>query len=437
MAVNLQGLFQQLDSPQTNIPANQQNLMQRSGVQDPMLQQFGKGLASLFNIETRSPMEVAQGQIQAIKDPSSYEGMVQLAQAVMKIDPIKGAQLLAKAEEMKKAQMAELETAGEQSLSTANQARRVQSLATSLEQRGEDSLASLVRRGDPDAYKKGIDILGKSNFSITPKGDVVDTRTGEIKGKQSTGIAPEQKAALEKTARTLYGEENLDSILANINAGNITKAEDFKDYVKPLAKPAENVNIPVTLEKQVIEKANKASTALTSINNIDNVLSTAAREGIFDSSGGLLAQAKKQTLNALGLRDTELKLRTAATKEVNTEIINSLPAGVASDRDIEIFSRGFPPEGATLEEIFEYLQAARRIHAATADTSLMYENHLNSQILRGQQPTSIGYSQKLINYNNSINKLRDLTSQAQTAEERQRLVNQFAEVFGFIPTEYR
>jgi hypothetical protein len=33
-----------------------------------------------------------------------YEGMVQLAQAVMNIDPIQGAQLLAKAEEMKKAQ---------------------------------------------------------------------------------------------------------------------------------------------------------------------------------------------------------------------------------------------------------------------------------------------------------------------------------------------
>jgi hypothetical protein len=52
MAVNLSGMLTSLNqqfapvqqAPQ--IPVEQQNLMQRSGVTDPLLQRFGQGLAS-------------------------------------------------------------------------------------------------------------------------------------------------------------------------------------------------------------------------------------------------------------------------------------------------------------------------------------------------------------------------------------------------------
>jgi hypothetical protein len=70
-------------------------------------QALASSLGGMFGVDMRSPAAIQQEQLKssvgAIKDPSSYEGMVQLAQAVMNIDPIQGAQLLAKAEEMKKA----------------------------------------------------------------------------------------------------------------------------------------------------------------------------------------------------------------------------------------------------------------------------------------------------------------------------------------------
>jgi hypothetical protein len=125
-------------------------------------QALASSLGGMFGVDMRSPAAIQQEQLKssvgAIKDPSSYEGMVQLAQAVMNIDPIQGAQLLAKAEEMRKAQMAQLDQGQEEITSRLNQTRREQSLAEAVQEKNPE-LARLIRQGDPDAYKKGVDLL--------------------------------------------------------------------------------------------------------------------------------------------------------------------------------------------------------------------------------------------------------------------------------------
>ena len=160
------------------IPADprQRDAMQAAGVTNPLLQQFGKSVGGLFGVETRSPAAIQQAEqkaqqeqlkssVGAIKDPSSYEGMVQLAQAVMNINPIQGAQLLAKAEEMKKAGMAqldqgqrEIETARQEQLRNENLRR---SMASKLNAEGYTTLSSLVVGGDQEAYAEGLKILSK------------------------------------------------------------------------------------------------------------------------------------------------------------------------------------------------------------------------------------------------------------------------------------
>lgn len=72
MAVNLSGMFANLaaaSQPQQRgtVPADprQQNVMQRFGVTDPLLQQFGQGLGGLLGTEMRSPAAIQQEQLQA------------------------------------------------------------------------------------------------------------------------------------------------------------------------------------------------------------------------------------------------------------------------------------------------------------------------------------------------------------------------------------
>jgi hypothetical protein len=153
-------------------------------------QALASSLGGMFGVDMRSPAAIQQEQLKssvgAIKDPSSYEGMVQLAQAVMNIDPIQGAQLLAKAEEMRKAQMAQLDQGQEEITSRLNKTRREQSLAQAVEENNPE-LARLIRQGDPDAYKRGVDLLSPTGkienkslrFDVTEK--VID---GELKKVQ-------------------------------------------------------------------------------------------------------------------------------------------------------------------------------------------------------------------------------------------------------------
>jgi len=424
------------------IPADprQRDAMQAAGVTNPLLQQFGRGLGGMLGTEMRSPAAIQKEQAtmqsqQARSILGQYTGatpeqQLELSRELLKIEGYEK-------------QAIELATQAQQKIKEREEQKNTvktnEDLATSVEKAGEAELANQIRAGRQEAIKQGIKLISEPTFSVTPKGDVVNRRTGEFAraSQETEGMTQTQKAALLKTANTLYEGENLESVIANIEAGNIKDASSFKNYIKPLPPVPEGVDIPVTVEKKAMEYADRGAKSLLSLNNIDTVLSTAASQGIFDSSGGIVADVKKATLNFLGLRDTELKLRTSATKEVNTEVINSLPPGVASDRDIEIFSRGFPPENATLEEVFEYLQAARKIHAATADNALMFDRHMQQQISRGQQPTSIGFSLKQINYNGAIQFLRDSTANAESQEEKQQLLNQFTQAFGFIPTEFR
>jgi len=424
------------------IPADprQRDAMQAAGVTNPLLQQFGRGLGGMLGTEMRSPMAIQQAQVSDRNQQArsilgeitaaTPEKQLELSQQLLRIEGFEKQAIELATQAQEKIRQRSQETAS---------IRSNEDLATSLESLGEKQLANQVRAGNDTAIKEGIKIISEPAYSVTPKGDVVNRRTGEFasRSEPTAGLTENQKSALLKTANTLYEGENLDSVIANIEGGNITNAGDFKNYVKTLPSAPKGVDISANVEKKAMDYADRGAKSLLSLNNIDGVLSTAATQGIFDSSGGVIANAKKATLNFLGLRDTELKLRTSATKEINTEIINSLPPGVASDRDIDIFSRGFPPENATLEEVFEYLQAARKIHAATADSSLMFDAHLQNQLSRGQSPTSIGFSQKQINYNSAINLLRNSVTAATSQEERQNLVMQFSQAFGFVPTEFR
>jgi hypothetical protein len=110
MAVNLTGMLTSLneqfapkqEAPQ--IPLAEQNLMQRSGVTDPMLQRFGQGLAGVFGIEARSP-QVASSEIAAeMYDVSTPQYKYELARRIMPFDPQQGRALLALAQQQEEAE---------------------------------------------------------------------------------------------------------------------------------------------------------------------------------------------------------------------------------------------------------------------------------------------------------------------------------------------
>ena len=84
----------------------QQTMLQQLGITNPLLQQFGQQVGNLMGVDTRSAMQQTNAAIAAVKDPSTYQGQLEIAKAIMNVDPMKGAELLAAAEEKRRAQLA-------------------------------------------------------------------------------------------------------------------------------------------------------------------------------------------------------------------------------------------------------------------------------------------------------------------------------------------
>jgi hypothetical protein len=198
-----------------------------------MLQMFGRGLGGMLGTEMRSPQAQQQAQLQQqvsnIKDPSSYEGMVQLAQAVMNIDPIQGAQLLAKAEEQRKASELEQLNIGNEEIQQGLQRTRNEALARSLRQKGFEGLATQVIAGDEEARKKGINIISESS---TRASDSTGVKAGTWKDKDGNFyIATRVLDKATGATRLEYSPvgdapEYKDQKLTIVNAEGLTAQED-------------------------------------------------------------------------------------------------------------------------------------------------------------------------------------------------------------------
>ena len=161
-----------------------------------------------------------------------------------------------------------------------------------------------------------------------------------------------------------------------------------------------------------------------------------------DKSTGIVSQLRTSALDLAGLRDAEEEAKTAFLRTRNTDIVNKLPPGAASDRDIEVFSAGFPNEDAGTEEIIRYLQAEARILAASSDMSLLADRHIASQINQGQDATMVGFEDKKQKYGEMMKIMTDRINQRVAAGEDRITVEQeelkiLARDLGFTPKFYR
>lgn len=108
---------------------------------------------------------------------------------------------------------------------------------------------------------------------------------------------------------------------------------------------------------EAIEQRTNATSLLAVAKQYENVQ---PRAGVFGSS----AAAFREFLGTQGGEDAVkqqyLRLR-------NSDVINSLPPGAASDRDITIFMGGWPPENASADYIAQFVRSQARIATVAAE----------------------------------------------------------------------
>jgi hypothetical protein len=209
--------------------------------------------------------------------------------------------------------------------------------------------------------------------------------------------------------------------------------------VRLATDPKERGGIPTNVENRMIEMDTDSAKSIIQFGRARKL-----KEDLMaspDKKAGIVSALRTQVLDFAGLRDVEEERKTEFLRTRNTDIVNGLPPGVASDRDIEIFSQGFPSGDAKAEEIIRYLEAEERILAAQSDMSALFQQHVNKLVEDGIEATTAGFEEERRKYANIMTAFREkvefaTNEQGQplyTEEQKRRFLQ---EALGFVPTYY-
>jgi len=194
-----------------------------------------------------------------------------------------------------------------------------------------------------------------------------DPTPKEIAANQK-GVAQAESAEALKTFLPLYrlSENQKNALSKNIDAGTIKTTDQlFKNIGKydsrALTISEATIGELSKYQKQVADAGIASDSAGSLINRI---------EKLEDLGAGAPATVEETLNTVFGTRDAASEARTAFNKTVNEGLIAGLPPGVASDKDIELLQRGFPPESAGRQEMLNYLAAYKR----TLDSARKYNS---------------------------------------------------------------
>ena len=213
----------------------------------------------------------------------------------------------------------------------------------------------------------GMQALGEGfNKGMALRDNIMEKEHGRKVNAAKLGVQGAQDTL--KNQAEIYGMQEK----ARKDAYNVTKEEEETAYQRSRdkiedeqwTKELETDGAAKVFASQVKEHAAVSTELFQSERNASQAEMLAQDMSGYASQapGGLRAQVGTLFKDNAGLRDQVSSLRTRANAIINTQVINNLPPGVASDRDIELARKGFPnPDTATLGELQEFAKAVANI----------------------------------------------------------------------------
>ena len=203
-------------------------------------------------------------------------------------------------------------------------------------------------------------------------GIVFDPSTGEVKKTEfynqgNSGQGGEQSTSNMKDFQ-FYQE---------LKKSNPEMAEEFA--VKAgIKKVAPKKGMSVTTERILNDAQNAAYDAFSSSDSITSLAdSYAQNKG--DLGGGLFGSAQEAFKEFAGGEDEISSLKKQYARIKNSLVIKSLPQGPATDRDIAIFSKGFPGENADPEYIESFLRGMAKSQYITGRFNEFKAQHISDK----------------------------------------------------------
>ena len=276
----------------------------------------------------------------------------------------------------------------------------------------------------PKEKKPGVQLVAGARY--------IDPDTGKVLVEARDAPAKQVNIAYDllksgKYDPTSFKYDNDGNLLGDIRS------------VKLVTDDKERGSIPANVEKQIIAMDVASGKSVVGFGRARQLKDELIASP--EKSAGIISTLRTDVLTFAGLRDAEEERKTDFLRTRNTEIVNGLPPGVASDTDIRIFSQGFPKADASSQEIIRYLEAEEKILAAQSDMSALFQQHVNKQVEDGIEATTAGFEFERRKYANVMTTFRDTVENAidqqgnplYSEEDKKRFLR---EALGFVPTYY-
>ena len=230
----------------------------------------------------------------------------------------------------------------------------------------QQGLGGLMRRGAPSAQEQIQQAMGQ--LDLTKVDDLAKLARIQQARKDLAGAAQTASKIEALRERERLIKENEEKKL--IDEQNRTAAEE--ESARRWEAEQKLREQRIDLERQKLAKEGQAGVrkmldsdvkairgyvdqASRSSGEAYSALSLADRYAAMSPTGGVVGRAYGAFKSLLGAQTEIDSLKTEFTRLTNTGIINSLPPGVASDRDIAIISEGFPNSSWSPKEIERFL----------------------------------------------------------------------------------
>jgi|14BtaG_2_1085337.scaffolds.fasta_scaffold08810_2 hypothetical protein len=239
-------------------------------------------------------------------------------------------------------------------------------------------LGGLMRRGAPSAQEQIQQAMGQ--LDLTKVDDLaklarIQQARGDLAGAAQTANKiqairererlikeNEEQKLLDEQTRTAKEQKEQE----RWEAGQKLKEDALELQRQRLAKEGEKGRAQLLKDdkKAIRSYEDQAS---NSSGEAYRALDLANRYASMSPTGGVVGRAYGAFKSLLGAQTEIDSLKTEFTRLSNTGIINSLPPGVASDRDISLISEGFPDSSWSPKEIERFLRAVAKISAYDAE----------------------------------------------------------------------
>lgn len=301
----------------------------------------------------------------------------------------------------------------------ANTEQILMNRAQMVKDAGGDPSQSLAQieayRQNPEAY---ADIVKKTYAFRDPKGY---TAFAKATGQGGSGGAAETRSQSDFKYYQRLKKDDPEA------------AQQYGEQRGYLSKTGRDISV---FQQKNLDAAQTAAISAGNDANTYDDLATQYAENGSKLGGGIFGSWKDGLKSATGSEDAPAMLRRKWIQIKNSEVIQNLPPGAASETDVDIIMRGYPSNDANPEQVANFLGAMSKIKKA----EVMY-NEFKSEYISEKGDTrgmikawkNLVKEQKLNAGSGSKDKVEAPPSAIEYLNKNPKMMGQFEAKYGYRP----